>query len=88
MAALASTVTSDCESSLYPAGGLLCGLASQRRPVGRREGVEEPRKGKGRREGSWRQRLTLIGQRRLRQCFALIGQRRLPWLRLFFFPSE
>lgn len=36
MAALASTVTSDCELSLYPAGGLLCGSACQRRPVGGR----------------------------------------------------
>lgn len=51
MAALASTVTSDCELSLYPAGGLLCGSACQRRPVGGREGVEPLRKGKGRERG-------------------------------------
>lgn len=36
MAAWASTVTSDWELFLYPAGGFLCGGASQRRPVGGR----------------------------------------------------
>lgn len=50
MAALASTVTSDCKLSLYPVGGLLCGSACLRRPVGgrgRRAAVERKRAERG-----------------------------------------